>query len=114
MDDEPPPVMYDMWQLLGISREQQKKTAASFLLKLREVCRVSEKSIGDIIDGTTHLFNQAFMVSRAEISDTLSCNGIDASSIQSTQLPNPFTDLETIYKQDKYFKESFNYLVSVH
>ena len=110
---EPPPRVYDMWHLLGISQEQQKKTAASFLLKLREVCRVSERSIGDIIDGTTHLFNQAFMVSRVEMSDMLSCNGADPSSIKSVQLSNPFADLETIYKQDKFFKDSFNYLVSV-
>ena len=74
---------------------------------------VYQKSIGDIIDGTTHLFNQAFMVSRAEMSDMLSCNGADPSSIQSVQLSNPFADLETIYKQDKFFKDSFNYLVSV-
>ena len=107
---EPPPRVYDMWHLLGISQEQQKKTAASFLLKLREGCRVSEKSIGDITDGTTHLFNQAFMVSKAEISDVLSCNGVDTSSMQSIQLSNPFTEL---YKQDKFFKEGFNYLVSV-
>lgn len=105
--------MYDVWHLLGISQEQQKRTAASFLLKLCEVCRVSEKSISDIIDGTTHLFNQAFMVSRAEMSDMLSCKGADASSIQSIMLPNPFADLETIYKQNKFFKETFNYLVSV-
>ena len=107
-------IMYDVWHLLGISQEQQKRTAAAFLLKLREVCRVSEKSIGDIIDGTTQLFNQAFMVSKAEISDVLSCSGVNASSMenmQSIQLPNPFAELETIYKQDKYFKEGFNYLV---
>ena len=110
---EQQPMVYDMWHLLGISQEQQKKTAASFLLKLREVCRVSEKSIGDIIDGTTHLFNQAFMVSKAEISDMLSCSGVDTSSMQSIQLSNPFTELETIYKQDKFLKEGFNYLVSV-
>lgn len=106
-------MVYDMWHLLGISQEQQKRTAASFLLKLREVCRVSEKSIGDIIDGTTHLFNQAFMVSKAEISDMLSYDGVDASKIQSIQLPNPFAELDTIYKQDKFFKEGFNYLVCV-
>ena len=105
-------MVYDIWHLLGISQEQQKRTAASFLLKLREVCRVSEKSIGDIIDGTTHLFNQAFMVSKAEISDMFTCDGVDASKIQSIQLPNPFAELNTIYKQDKYFKEGFNYLVS--
>ena len=110
---EPQPMVYDIWHLLGISQEQQKRTAASFLLKLREVCRVSEKSIGDIIDGTTHLFNQAFMVSKAEISDTLGCDGIDVSKMQSVQLPNPFAELNTIYKQDKFFKECFNYLVSV-
>ena len=67
--------MYDVWHL-GISQEQQKRTAASFLLKLGKVCRVSEKSISDIIDVTTHLFNPAFMVS--ETNDLLSCNRADA------------------------------------
>lgn len=46
---EPQSMVYDMWHLLGISQEQQRRTAASFLLKLREVNRVSEKSIDDII-----------------------------------------------------------------
>ena len=68
--------MYNVWHLLGIGQEQQKRTAASFLLKLCEVCCVSEKSISDIIDCTTHLFNQAFMVSRAEMNDMLSCKGL--------------------------------------
>ena len=49
------------------------------------------------------------MVSKAEISDMLSCNGVDTSSMQLIQLSNPFTELETIYKQDKFFKEGFNF-----
>ena len=54
------------------------------------------------------------MVSEAQMSDSLGYAGIDMSKIegvQSVQLPNPFEELDTIYKQDKYFKQNFIYLV---
>ena len=75
---------------------------------------LSEKSIHDIIEGNTQLFTQAFMVSKAEASDMLACAGVDekvVENVRSVQLPNPFIELESIYKQNKYFKECFNLLV---
>ena len=107
-------IRYDMWHLLGISDDEQKRSAATFLLKLREVCRVSEKSVLEIMEGTNSLFGQAFLMSKAAISDSLGHAGIDTSSFsefRSAQLQNPFKGLETIYKQDKYFKQHFKYVV---
>lgn len=117
---EPEPqrdITYDVWHLLGISAEERKKSAAAFLLKLREICRVSEKSVIEIMEGSFSLFNEAFMTSKAEISALVCLAGANTSQIDgfhSMQLPNPFVGLETIYKQDRYFKQHFNYVVSQH
>lgn len=100
---------------MALGAEERKRSAAAFLLKLREICRVSEKSVNEIMEGSFSLFNEAFMILKAEISSLVCLAGVNTSQIdgfQSMQLPNPFVGLETIYKQDRYFKQHFKYVVS--
>ena len=67
-----------MWHLLGISDDKQKKICSYVLLKLREVCLVSEKSVLEIMEGTNSLFGQALLMSKLQlvIRSVLICHGL--------------------------------------
>ena len=115
----PEDLQYDIGHLLGVNKEQQQKEAATFLLKLKEVCNVSERTIGDIITGCRSLVANSLAVVKASVKDSLGNAGMSISDIDGlneafTNVPDVFQGLETTYMQDKYFRDHFNFLVRRH
>ncbi len=69
-----------------------KRSTALFLLKTKEINRVTQTALNHIIEGVTDLF-QAY------------------SSTENSSV-NPFAGLETQYLQEKFYTEEFNLVVS--
>ena len=106
-------------QLLGVEKQDQQKQAASFLLKLKEVCTVSERTIREVIAGYETLSSYSLSVVRARLSEVLGEAGICMSDIKGldevfNDVPCVFDGLETTYRQEKYFSEVFHCLVSIN
>ena len=94
-----------------------KKSAALFILKMREVKCLPQKTIDNLIDDTTELVSTAVATERITIKNIMSKTGIDVSSnqdlldhLECTET-SIFKGLETEYMQTKYFKEKFHLLV---
>ena len=49
--DHPEELQYDVWNLLGVDQDRQQRESATFLLKLKEVCNVSERTVSEVITG---------------------------------------------------------------
>ena len=115
---EPPgDIQHDVWHLLGVDSAQQRKEAAAFLLKLKEVCNVSDRTIGEVVSGCQGLLSHSLSVVKASVSDALGNAGIIFSDVEGLDevfqnVPGVFDGLETTYKQEKYFREKFELLVS--
>jgi hypothetical protein len=111
-------IQHDVWQLLGTSNAHQQKEAAKFLLRLKEVCSVTDRTIGEVIGGYQGLLSHSLSSVKASVKDVLGNAGISFSDVEGLDeafqnVPGVFHGLETTYKQEKYFRENFNLVVSV-
>ena len=87
-----------------MDKQEQRKEAASFLLKLKEVYIVSERTVNEVIACYEKLASYSHSVLRARISETLD------DVFKNT--PAIFDGLETTHKQENYFSKEFHCLVS--
>ena len=101
----------------GINQEQQQKESAKFILKLREIRGISKVAVIDVVEGCQSLFQNTLARVKEGVKDKLSRFGINYSDVDeldtAIDLPDPFEALNTIYLQETYFKEHFNYLVCI-
>ena len=104
----------DLDHLLGMDANNQKRTSALYLMKMKEIYRLSQVPIDDIVEGSQSIFNHVVHRFRAKVHSKLSEIGIDENKLDDifSDLPDPFMGLETRYKQEKYFREDFNLVVS--
>jgi uncharacterized protein YkvS len=86
------------------------------LLKLKERRCVSQVAIDDIIEFSKAQFDRTVSILLAEVLSQLAAiesdpNELDLDSSLAV-LHHPFSDMDTKYKQDKYFKERLGLIVS--
>lgn len=117
-DDDYPTVQDDIDRLLGIDQERQKRSTAQLILKLKESKQVSQVVIDEVVDGWKDVFQHTVRRLRASVTAKLSEAGIDLATIPGLdslfdEVPQPFMDLETKYKQEKYFREELGLVVSI-
>ena len=117
LPDHPDELQYEVRHILRRQETYQQREAAKFLLNLKEVRRVSEQTISDVIEGSKVLFGSSFCAVKASLKDSLVRAGIDESAVQGLtsvfdNCPNPFDGLETSYMREKYYKTQFDVLVS--
>ena len=82
-----------MQHILGITANQQEQEATKFLLKLKEVCNVSQRPVSEVIEGCNRLFGNSFSIVKASVKDILGKAGICMSTIEGLDaffsLPRP-------------------------
>lgn len=66
----PDEIQYTIWHNLGTDSLHPQREAAKFLLKLKEVRHVSERTIGDVITGCKFLLSDSLSVVKASLSRT--------------------------------------------
>lgn len=69
--DLPEDLQYDIWHLLGVDQQQEQREAAKFLLKLKEICRVSKRIVNEVVTGYRHLFAHSLHVVKSSVKDSL-------------------------------------------
>lgn len=70
-EDHSQEIQYDVWRLLGVDKDQQQREAAKFLLKLKEVCNVLERTVGEVVTGYRNLLSHSMATVKASVKDTL-------------------------------------------
>ena len=114
----PEDLQYDIWHLLGVDQQQEQREAAKFLLKLKEICRVSEHTVNEVVTGYRRLFAHSLRIVKASVKDSLGNAGVNMSDINGLEeafadVPDVFKGLHTSYLQEKYFRDHFNLHVSI-
>ena len=98
-----------------------KKQMALFLLKTKEIRKVSQIALDGIVDDVTSIIHLTVDKLKCEVDNTLKSSGINGgistfSSLgdvfNNTDIRDPFNGLSSKYLQDKFYKDHFNLLVS--
>ena len=99
------------------AKEATKKASARFILKAREVHRLPQMTINEMIRYVNQLYGYVMHQYQQETRTVLEAAGVDVSSCDIYQqldkeaLPDPFKELETEYAQKQYFREEFGLIV---
>lgn len=115
----PDEVQADLNCLLGISKDVQKRSAALFLLRLKESKRLSQAAIDEIVSEWDALFSHTVQTLTANVRSKLSTAGIDYREVEGLpetfeDVPSPFDGLESRYKQEKYYRDFLGLVVSIN
>lgn len=106
----------DINRLTGNDEQLQKRSSALFALKLKEQRRISQKALDDVIDFSKAQFEQTTSMFVAEVSSQLAEKGLDPDILNLdsvfSKFNHPFSELDTKFKQNKYFKEKLGLIVS--
>ena len=96
-----------------VQSEDFVHNSALFLLKAREVHKVSQSALNNIILDISVLNAVGLSAMKEKVLDVLTKNGIDVSKIAglddvftNSYLNDPFSGLTTEYLQNKYYEES--------
>ena len=94
----------------------QKKVAALFLLKLKEIHKVSQTALLGIVDDINELVQHRIQSIEIEVMLYLSSNGVSQDICNELQkifrVGQSISFLNTTYLQQKYYKEYLGLLVS--
>ena len=93
-----------------------QRPSARFILKLMEGHRLTQVAIGDVIGGCRELCMQTARQVKDSLESQIRDSGIDSSFIDLEAIDlfqDPFEGLSTLYLQEKYITENFNYVVSL-
>lgn len=89
---------------------KQKKQLALFLLKAKEVRKVSQVALDGIIEDFTLILQETVSHLREEVNLYLIANGLSIAAFDylpgifdNPSTLNPFSELESKYKQEKFY-----------
>ena len=100
--------------------ESIPRLAAQFILKTREGKRLTQTAVDSIVGDITDMVSKVVNSIQRKVLAQLKSLGVVLTAEQQSGLreafsgpeTNPFQGLETQYKQEKFFREHFNYVVS--
>ena len=94
-----------------------KMSAALFLLRTREEGRLTQTALNQVVHSTSSLCEQVASNLKSQVSEAIQTVGLTEDdqkkvlgSLECISC-NPFEGLQTEYKQEKFYKENFSYLV---
>ena len=105
----------DISCLLGLDESKQKRDSALFLMRMKEVRKLSQVTIDDIVTNCQSLFENTVNHLHAGVRQKLSATEVDNSFVHEVfeKMKNPFEGLETKYLQEKYITKEFQVLVRI-
>lgn len=103
---------------MGQNFEMLRKSSALFLLKMKDQHKVSQHAVDDIVFHSRSLFDDCITRVKVGIHSKLANNGINFDEIPGLQdvfagLRDPFQDIDTCFKQEKYYRECLGLIVSL-
>ena len=100
-------------------KKSLKRNAALFLLKTKEVGRVSQVTLNNIVFDLSNFIQVQMDELQETVKSILRANNVQnevvtaiGRSFSKEDISRPFAGLESEYLQKKYFKEELNMLVS--
>ena len=103
----------DLEYALGIDITHQKWASALYLMKLKETRQLSQVALDDVVEGSRMIFSTTVQHLHSGVHAKLASLGIDETKlVVFNDVTDPFVDLGTRYKQEKFFKEQLGLLVS--
>ena len=99
--------------------ELEKKTFGLFLLKMKEVHKVSQNALITMVDDVNDLIQDKIKTLEIDVMSTLASFGVgsvccnELKKLFSTAQCTPFSSLNTTYLQEKYYREYLGLLVRI-
>ena len=92
-----------------------RKINAEFIMKLSEGRQLSQAALDDVIKGCRAICEQTLGTVKEIVSVALSDIGIAVPGLTDmlATIPDPFDGLESQYMREKFYKQHFNYVVSL-
>lgn len=97
---------------------EHMKQMALFLLKTKEIRKVSQSALEGIITDFTLILQQSIHTLRSDVNRCLSASGVSISTFdglgdifEDSRKLNPFNQLESKFLQEKFFREHLDLLV---
>ena len=99
---------------IEISGKELERNSALLLLKLKEGHAVSQVAIDSIVEGCGHMFELFTKNVEHVAAEHLTAAGVDKDFLAHafSQVPKPFENLKTKYRQEKFFVQEFGMIVS--
>ena len=103
---------------MGEDHEMLRRSAALFLLKLKDEHKISQKAVDDIVFHSKSFLDDVVARIKVGVHSRLASAGISYDKVAElddvfTQVRDPFDDIDTCYKQEKYFIENLGLIVSI-
>lgn len=94
------------------------KANAGFVMKLSEGRQLSQLALGDVIKGCRSICQQTLSIVQERVLSALEDAGIDSSNLTGldealSSMPDPFEGIDSAHLREKFYREHFNYLVSI-
>ena len=93
-------------------RVDLKRNSALFLLRTKEINRVSQRALDDIVGGVTGLFEARLLQLKEDLLAELDPEYSELVTAKIDGIAQPFKKLESQFTQEKYFKEELHMLVN--
>ena len=104
----------DLEHLLGIDVKRMKRASALFLMKLKEVHRLPQTAIDDIVQGYLNIMTYQITWLRSAVHAKLSALAVEESICDDFfNNVDPFEGLHARVQQENYIQEEFNLVVSL-
>ena len=109
----------------AFTEETATRLNASYLLNMKETHKFTQRSVDDIVTGTTRVVQNSIELLKRKLFTRLDTAGVDFAAVPGLQeffdglqeednvVMNPFLGVETKAMQDKAFKELFGLVVSL-
>lgn len=98
----------------------EQKNSALFLLKAREVHKVSQSALNELTTEFTHMSSSELEALRRKVFASLEAAGITPEEVgglskafKDSRLGNPYSGLSTEFQQRQYYKHNLNLVVSL-
>ena len=118
MDDNPPALRMQPLDVNHVlNKEEVTELAASTIAKMKASSSVVQSTIDDVVRESSDLFSQIVMSLKTKTENLLKNRGIPVNDPERQNLletfsefQHPLQNLETAYRQNKYFKEGKNFV----
>ena len=99
------------------SKVSEKRVSALFLMKAKEVNKVSQVCLDGLVEDVTSLLQMKVLKLEADVCRVLDASGIEIDSqlsavFHSHEVMSPFRGIETEFLQKNFYRENLGHVVS--
>lgn len=96
-----------------LSCPSAQRAAALFLLTFQEKYKLSQSAINFAVGSINTIVDSVCESTQSSLQEALATGDVDAMKLYLDELESPFAQLQTEYKQSKFYREHFGLVVSL-